>query len=55
MRPRTPPPLRIALSLIGLVAVGASFLIAFFNPFGTWHWALLIVAVACLIASRRVR
>jgi hypothetical protein len=47
--------MRIALSLIGLVAVAISLTLAFVNPVGIWHWALLIVALACLVASRRVR
>jgi hypothetical protein len=47
--------MRIALSLIGLVAVAVSLTLAFFNPVGLWHWALLLVAIACLVASRRIR
>jgi hypothetical protein len=47
--------MRIALSLVGLIAVALSLTLAFINPVGTWHWALLLVAVACLVASRRVR
>ncbi|NNJ10411.1 hypothetical protein EKD04_008740 [Chloroflexales bacterium ZM16-3] len=50
-----PPQARIILSLIGLVAVAISMTLAFINPVGIWHWALLIVALACLLASRRVR
>lgn len=51
----TPPPLRVALSVIGLFAVALSLVLAFINPIGVWHWALLLVAIGCLIASRRVR
>jgi hypothetical protein len=54
MTPGTPPPLRIILSLIGLVAVAISLTLAFINPVGIWHWALLLVAIACLVASRRI-
>ncbi|MEI7644011.1 MAG: hypothetical protein WCJ55_06995 [Chloroflexales bacterium] len=55
MPPRNPPPMRVALSLIGLVAVAISLTLAYLNPVGIWHWALLLVALACLIASRRIR
>jgi hypothetical protein len=50
-----PPAARIILSLIGLVAVVISMGLAFINPIGIWHWALLLMALACLVASRRVR
>jgi hypothetical protein len=50
-----PPTARIVLSLIGLVAVAISMTLAFINPVGLWHWALLLAALACLVASRRVR
>lgn len=49
------PTARIILSLIGLAAVAISLILAFLNPFGIWHWVLLIVALFCLIVSRRVR
>ncbi|MEI6778638.1 MAG: hypothetical protein WCK70_17195 [Chloroflexales bacterium] len=55
MQPGGPPPMRIALSLIGLVAVVISLTLAYINPVGIWHWALLLVALVCLVASRRVR
>jgi len=55
MVPDRPPPMRIALSLIGLVAVAISLTLAYVNPVGIWHWALLLVALACLVASRRIR
>lgn len=48
------PPLKIALSLAGLAAAAISLLVAFQNPFGIWHWLLLLVAGACLVASRRI-
>lgn len=47
--------MRVALSLIGLIAVAISLALAFINPVGIWHWALLLVALACLVASRRIR
>jgi ABC-type polysaccharide/polyol phosphate export permease len=46
---------RVILSLIGLLAIAISLVLSFRNPVGLWHWALLIVALACLVASRRVR
>lgn len=46
--------MRVALSIIGLFAVALSLALAFINPVGIWHWALLLVAIGCLIASRRV-
>ncbi|NTW04367.1 MAG: hypothetical protein HGA19_24405 [Oscillochloris sp.] len=49
-----PPPMRIMLSVLGLIAIAISMGLAFINPVGIWHWALLIVALACLIASRRI-
>jgi hypothetical protein len=55
MNSGNPPPARIILSLIGLLAVAFSLFLSFRNPVGIWHWALLIVALACLVASRRVR
>ncbi|MBX0327700.1 hypothetical protein K2Z83_08415 [Oscillochloris sp. ZM17-4] len=55
MTPGRPPQARIILSLIGLIAVAISLTLAFINPVGIWHWALLLVALACLVASRRVR
>jgi hypothetical protein len=53
--PGKQPTARIILSLIGLVAVAISLTLGFINPIGIWHWVLLIVALACLVASRRVR
>lgn len=55
MSKSSPSTARIVLSLIGLVAVGLSLFLSFRNPVGLWHWALLLVAIACLVASRRVR
>nr|WP_169308101.1 hypothetical protein [Oscillochloris trichoides] len=54
MLPETPSPTRVGLSILGLVAVIASLVIGFINPIGIWHWILLLVALGCLIASRRV-
>jgi hypothetical protein len=50
-----PSPLRTTLSLIGLAACGASLWVAFEQPYTIWPWAFLLVAVACLIASRRLK
>lgn len=47
-------PRRITLSLIGLAACGASLWVAFEQPYTIWPWLLLLVAVGCLIASRRL-
>ncbi|WP_174842820.1 hypothetical protein [Candidatus Oscillochloris fontis] len=54
MLPETPAPARIILSILGLVAVIVSLIIGFINPIGLWHWIFLLVALGCLIASRRV-
>jgi hypothetical protein len=45
---------QIILALIGLLCVAASLGLAFQQPFGLWHWALLLVALGCLAASRRL-
>jgi len=42
------------LAAVGLLSVALSLVIAFNQPFGLWHWLLLLVAVACISASRRV-
>lgn len=51
-----PPPSRAQaiLSLIGLACVLGSLALAFSQPFGLWHWLLLLGALGCLIASRRL-
>lgn len=49
-----PSRLKIALALIGLVAIAISLLVAFQDPFGLWHWLLLLIAVGCLLATRRI-
>ncbi len=49
-----PSPTRVVLSILGLVAVVGSLIVGFINPMGLWHWILLLVALGCLIASRRV-
>ncbi len=49
-----PSRLKIVLSIAGLAAIAASLLLAFQDPFGLWHWVLLLVAVACLLISRRL-
>jgi hypothetical protein len=46
---------RVILSLVGLLAIALSLFLSFRNPVGLWHWALLLVALACLLASRRLR
>lgn len=46
--------MKLFLSLVGLAVVAASLVIAFQNPYGLWHWILLLVAFGCLAASRRV-
>lgn len=50
-----PTPLKTALSLVGLAACGASLWVAFAQPFSLWPWLLLMVALGCLIASRRLK
>lgn len=52
--PAPPSRAQIALSLIGLVCVVVSLVLAFNSPFGIAHWLLLLVAGACLLASRRL-
>jgi hypothetical protein len=51
--PLPPSRAQAALAAAGLVCVAASLGIAFYNPFGLWHWLLLLPAVAFLVASRR--
>lgn len=50
-----PSPLKTALALIGLAACGASLWVAFQQPYTLWPWLLLLIALGCLIASRRVK
>lgn len=58
----TPPPIppsppsraQAALALLGLACVAASLGLAFSQPFGLWHWLLLLGALGCLLASRRL-
>ncbi|NTU84149.1 MAG: hypothetical protein HGA45_33070 [Chloroflexales bacterium] len=53
---RSPPsPLQTTLSLIGLAACGASLWVAFEQPYTIWPWLLLLLAVGCLVASRRLK
>ncbi|MFV9505651.1 MAG: hypothetical protein AB4911_13940 [Oscillochloridaceae bacterium umkhey_bin13] len=52
MNPR-PSPTRITLALTGLAAVGASLWVAFQQPYSAWPWVLLMIALACALASRR--
>lgn len=52
--PSPPSRARAALSLIGLGCVIASLALAYNQPFGPWHWLLLLAAAGCLLASRRV-
>jgi ABC-type polysaccharide/polyol phosphate export permease len=55
MIPPLPPSRRkIALSLAGLAAIIPSIIIAFNDPYGFWHWLLLLVALGCLLLSRRI-
>jgi hypothetical protein len=49
-----PSRLKIGLSIAGLLAIIPSIIIAFNDPYGLWHWLLLLVAIGCLFASRRV-
>lgn len=55
MLPEQPSPVQILFAVIGLLCVAASTVLAFQNPFGTWHWVLLLVAGGCLWAVRRSR
>jgi uncharacterized protein (DUF983 family) len=55
MIPQQPSPLQVALSLIGLAAVGVSLWVAFQNPYSIWPWLLLLVGLGCAWGSRRVR
>lgn len=55
MPPGSRPPLQVALSLVGLIAVGASIWIAFQSPYSLWPWLLLLVGLACAWGSRRVQ
>jgi hypothetical protein len=55
MIPTPPSPLKVALSLAGLAAVGASLWVAFNNPYSIWPWLLLLVGLGCSLGSRRVR
>jgi hypothetical protein len=55
MPPSSPTPPQVALSLIGLAAVGASIWVAFTNPYSIWPWLLLAVGLGCAVASRRMR
>lgn len=50
-----PSPLKTTLSLVGLAACGASLWVAFVQPYSLWPWLLLLVALGCLIASRRLK
>jgi uncharacterized protein (DUF983 family) len=47
-------PLKLALSLIGLLAVGVSIWVAFQTPYSLWPWLLLLVGLGCAAAARRV-
>ena len=53
--PVPPASPQIILALLGLAACGASLWIAFAQPFTFWPWLLLLVAGACLVASRRFK
>jgi uncharacterized protein (DUF983 family) len=55
MPPSSSTPLQVALSLIGLAAVGASIWVAFVNPYSLWPWLLLAVGLGCAMASRRMK
>jgi uncharacterized protein (DUF983 family) len=52
--PPPPTPVKTTLSLVGLAACGASLWVAFTQPFTIWPWLLLLVALVCLITSRRL-
>jgi multidrug transporter EmrE-like cation transporter len=52
--PSPPSRAQLALSAVGLLCVVVSLVLAFNQPFGLWHWLLLLVAVACIVASRRL-
>lgn len=49
------PSAPVILAIIGLICIVASTYLAFQNPFGLWHWVLLLVAGACMVAVRRMR
>lgn len=55
MTPGPSRPSQVALSLVGLLAVGASILVAFQNPYSLWPWLLLLVGLGCAWGSRRVK
>ena len=52
--PPPPTPLKTTLSLVGLAACGASLWVAFVQPYSIWPWLLLLVAIGCLLTSRRL-
>jgi hypothetical protein len=53
---RSPPSApQVTLSLLGLAACGTSLWIAFAQPYTIWPWLLLLLAGACLGASRRLK
>jgi hypothetical protein len=45
--------LRVILSVLGLVCVAFSLALTFFAPSTWWNWALLLLALAFLLISRR--
>lgn len=47
-------PARVALSIVGLIAVAISLGLNLVMPFGIWNWLLLLVAVSCIVLARRV-
>lgn len=49
-----PSPARVAYALAGLAAVGASLWVAFEQPYSSWPWFLLTIALGCAMMSRRV-
>ena len=55
MPPSSPTPPQVALSLLGLAAVGASIRVAFVNPYSHWPWLLLAAGLGCAMASRRMK
>lgn len=55
MIPESPHPLQVVLSLVGLLAVGVSIMVAFQSPYSIWPWLLLLLGLGCAWGSRQVK